>query len=63
MMNSESTHNYKILLGEQYFSFKDYLLIEKGSIMTTEESKKKMSDPLWGNTPSESVKYTIYTVT
>jgi hypothetical protein len=47
MMNSVSTHNYIIMLGEQYFSFKDDLPIEKGSIMTTEKSKKKMSDPLW----------------
>ena len=52
MMNSVSTHNYIIMLGEQYFSFKDDLPIEKGSIMTTEESKKK-------DVRSAMVKYTI----
>ena len=52
MMNSVSTHNYIIMLGEQYFSFKDDLPIEKGSIMTTEKSKKK-------DVRSAMVKYTI----
>ena len=62
MMNSVSTHNYIIMLGEQYFSFKDDLPIEKGSIMTTEKSKKKRCQIRYGEIHNQNQWDTPYTL-